>query len=102
MGNLDPRRLLTGLTLLVSLSACGNTSLQNTEKQKENSYAALLSTSCTGCHDYAPNSMGPSNDFFKTLKTIQDDDTQSAMYRMIIGYSDEELRLIADYFGTGE
>lgn len=46
--------------------------------------------------------MGTSNDFFKSLKTMQDDDTQSAMHRMIIGYSDEELRLIADYFGNDE
>lgn len=53
-----------------------------------------------GCHDFKVSKQGPKTDFLNRLKDFKSVDGETAMHRMMQGYSDDELALIADYFGT--
>ncbi|NNE56811.1 MAG: cytochrome c [Hellea sp.] len=70
------------------------------------STAALLSASCSGCHlagnAAIPDIRGLSPDaMFTALSDYKiDTDGPTIMHRLMAGYSDPELRAIADYLGA--
>jgi len=73
----------------------------------ELSRAAMLSASCEGCHGAygrspgaIPTIAGKSAEYLrKTLEDFRSSDTEATvMGRHVKGYSDEEIRLIAEYF----
>jgi len=75
----------------------------------EISRATLLSISCAGCHGTdgkSPGSIptigGKSSDFIATaLRQFSSGErTGTVMGRHATGYTDEEIRLIADYFAS--
>jgi len=88
------------LISLIFLTACGNNSPQVIEKQPVNPQSALLASACTGCHAYEQNAEGDAAAFLKILQDIKSAEGYSSMHRMIRGYSDEELKLISNYFGS--
>jgi cytochrome c553 len=74
---------------------------------EELSRAAMLSASCEGCHGpygrspgAIPTIAGKSADYLrKTLEGFRSDDTAATvMGRHVKGYTDEEIRLISEYF----
>ena len=73
----------------------------------ELSQAAMLSASCEGCHGTygrspgaIPPIAGKSAEYLrKTLEDFRSSDTEATvMGRHVKGYTDEEIRLIAEYF----
>ena len=73
----------------------------------ELSRAAILSASCEGCHGTygrspgaIPPIAGKSAEYLrKTLEGFRSSDTEATvMGRHVRGYTDEEIRLIAEYF----
>ena len=73
----------------------------------ELSQAAMLSASCEGCHGTygrspgaIPPIAGKSAEYLrKTLEDFRSGDTEATvMGRHVKGYTDEEIRLIAEYF----
>ena len=71
--------------------------------------AATLSITCSGCHGYDGKSQGaipgiagkPADYLLKTMQEFRDGKRPATvMDRHAKGYSDEELRLIADYFAS--
>ena len=74
---------------------------------EELSRAAMLSVSCEGCHGThgrspgeIPPIAGKSVEYLReTLEGFRSDDTPATvMGRHVKGYSEEEIRLIAEYF----
>ena len=74
---------------------------------EELSRAALLSASCEGCHGTdgrspgaIPSIAGKTAEYLReTLEGFRSDDTDATvMGRHVKGYTEEEIRLIADYF----
>jgi sulfide dehydrogenase cytochrome subunit len=74
---------------------------------EELSRSAMLSASCEGCHGTygrspgaIPTIAGKSADYLrKTLEDFRSSDTQATvMGRHVKGYTDEEIRLIAEFF----
>ena len=74
---------------------------------EELSRAAMLSVSCEGCHGTygrspgeIPTIAGKSVEYLReTLEGFRSDDTAATvMGRHVKGYSEEEIRLIAEYF----
>jgi sulfide dehydrogenase cytochrome subunit len=87
--------LATGLLLVPSGQA------------EELSRAAILSASCEGCHGTdgrspgaIPTIAGKSADYLReTLESFRSGDKEATvMDRHVKGYSEEEIRLIAEYF----
>ncbi len=87
--------LVTGLLLMPAGQA------------EELSRSAMLSASCEGCHGpygrspgAIPTIAGKSADYLReTLEGFRSSDTQATvMGRHVKGYTDEEIRLIAEYF----
>ena len=75
---------------------------------EELSRGMMLSNSCMGCHGPGGHSPGAipsiadkSSDFIeKSLKEFRDGERPATvMQRHAKGYTDEEIRLIAEYFG---
>ena len=71
------------------------------------SRAAMLSASCEGCHGtygHSPGAIPPiagkSAEYLReTLERFRSNDTEATvMGRHVKGYSEEEIRLIAEYF----
>ena len=75
----------------------------------EVSKAAMLSITCAGCHGFDGKSQGtipsiagkPADYLLNAMKEFREDKRPSTvMNRHAKGYSDEELKLIADYFAS--
>ena len=75
----------------------------------EVSKAAMLSVTCSGCHGFDGKSQGaipgiagkPADYILKTMQEFRDGKRPATvMDRHAKGYSDEELKLIADYFAS--
>lgn len=97
-----PVLLLAGTGLLASPAVMPEGAI-------EPSRAALLSLSCTGCHGpdgrspgAIPSIDGKSADFISmSLKMFQSGDRPATvMGRHALGYTDEEIELIAKYFAA--
>ena len=74
---------------------------------EELSRAAMLSASCEGCHGpngrspgAIPTIAGKSAEYLReTLEGFRSDDSEATvMGRHVKGYSEEEIRLISEYF----
>jgi len=96
-----------GLFSALMFTACGNSS-PPAIKHQENPEAALLAASCSGCHQVG-NSSIPSYDgasketLLDTLNLYKSDiEGQSVMHRLMRGYSDDEIALIASYLGEAD
>lgn len=73
------------------------------------SKATMLSVTCSGCHGFDGKSQGaipsiagkPADYLLNAMKEFREDKRPSTvMNRHAKGYSDEELKLIADYFAS--
>jgi len=93
--------------LLTVLSSCAE---QNPEPDLVPAHSALpdpIGLSCSGCHHPSnvaiPDISALSSEALYTslsnYKYVPDGDT--VMHRLIVGYSDEELRAISDILGAG-
>lgn len=87
----------------------GMASLPHAVQADELSRGAMLAVSCAGCHGTDGNSPGAipaisskKADFIEqSLKDFRDGKRESTvMGRHAKGYTDEEITLIAEYFGT--
>ena len=96
----------TRLVLLIPVLAAGLL-LIPAGQAEELSRAAMLSASCEGCHGpfgrspgAIPPIAGKSEEYLReTLEGFRSEDTDATvMGRHVKGYSEEEIRLIAEYF----
>ena len=86
-------------------SACGSPE-KSLESSDDLTKAALLAASCSGCHqagsssipDYAELSV---SDFSLALSNYKNDITgNTVMHRIMRGYSDADIALLAEYLGA--
>jgi sulfide dehydrogenase cytochrome subunit len=96
-------------TSIVLAAVFGVATIPITSSADELSRGAMLSVSCAGCHGTDGNSpgaipaiAGKKADFIEqSLKDFRDGKRESTvMGRHAKGYSDEEIKLIAEYFGS--
>jgi len=101
------QRLRTSIVFVAA--AIGMASIPITSTADELSRGAMLSISCAGCHGTDGNSPGAipaisskKADFIEqSLKDFRDGKRESTvMGRHAKGYTDEEIKLIAEYFGS--
>jgi sulfide dehydrogenase cytochrome subunit len=90
------------------IAAAGTLGLAATASATELSRGAMLSASCAGCHGpggHSPGSIpdisGKTADFIRiSLEDFRSDKRSSTvMGRHAKGYTEEDIRLIADYLG---
>ncbi len=107
---------LTGFALLLMVLAAGSSAQGGVQAKKgearrveSSPRGQILALSCTSCHGtdgksvgIIPSISGRSADYLETaLKAFKSGARYSTvMSRHAKGYSDSELRLIAEYFGT--
>lgn len=110
VGTLFSATLLTGLSAFASDGKSVSWPLRqsHTKKDESNPRGEVLSLSCSTCHGTDGKSVGIIPSFFgrsseyieMALKAFKSGARPSTvMGRHARGYSDEEIRLIAEYFG---
>lgn len=103
-----PFKLAQGLALSSCLAVLP--SLTQAERTVSISAGEMYATTCFQCHgpegkfvggNIAPLAGYPADVMFKQLKNFKSGERPSTiMQRHVKGYSDEELKAIADYFST--
>ena len=105
MNRLSRHFKLPAITLLVMVSACGSQE-QPRDTGDDLTKEALLAASCSGCHQ-AGNSSIPDyaelsrSDFSLALSNYKNDTKgNTVMHRIMRGYSDADIALLAEYLGA--
>ncbi len=96
--------ILSVLIFLVSCSQSPGDNLSDSISTKGTiSRAALLSASCSGCHD-SKSVVGDVNTYashqiYEQLVSYREDNGSTVMHRLMRGYSTEDIRLLSEYLG---
>lgn len=91
---------------MTALIACGSPDQTTDADVMTLSSASILSSSCSGCHQ-ANNEAIPditglgSAELYQAMLAYKNDEAgPTSMHRIIRGYDDAEIRIIADYIGA--